>query len=108
MESNILIYNIEIVNKYYDYDWDDPRYDVNEKIKPLNKKYRYKTNTNDLKSYLECCLEEIGQNYCNDLLDTTLDDIIIYCEYIIITDNKEEHHKISYCYNAINSVKLIN
>ena len=41
MKSDIRIYNVEIENKYYEYDSDDPRYDVNDKIKYVNKEYVY-------------------------------------------------------------------
>lgn len=108
METNVRIYNIEVENKYYD--WDDPRYDVNEKIKSIDKEYEYNfhnIDTNDLNYELADCLEEIGQEYCNSLCDTTLDDIIIYCEYVIIMNNKEEYHKISYDYSEINSIQVI-
>ena len=97
--ANIKIYNIKIENKYYDYDWDDPRYDLNDKIKTLNKNYEYNNiDVDDLNYELEDCLDEIGKEYCNNLLDITLDDIIIYCDIIIINNIKTQHNRISYNY----------
>ena len=95
--ANIKIYNIKIENKYYDYDWDDPRYDVNDKIKTLNKNYEYNNiDVNDLNYELEDCLDEIGKEYCNNLLDITLDDIIIYCNISVICNESEKNYYISY------------
>ena len=94
----IEIKNIIIENKYYEYDCDDPRYDVNDKIKSINKKYIHVyNNINNLNYELEDFLEEIGKEYCNSLLDTTLDDIIIYCDVTII-DETEKHYNVSYDY----------
>ena len=80
----IEIKNIIIENKYYEYDCDDTRYVVNDKIKSINKKYIHVyNNISNLNYELEDFLEEIGKEYCNGLLDTTLDDIIIYCDVTI-------------------------
>lgn len=107
MKSDIRIYNIGIENKYYDYDYDDPRYDVNDKIKSINKEYIYNNIDLNVFNYLEDCLQEIGQNYCDNLLDTTLDDIIIYCDIIIINNFKTQYNRISYNYSETNSIKII-
>ena len=108
MKSDIRIYNIEIENKYYDYDYDDPRYDVNDKIKSINKEYIYNNiELNEFNYYLEDCLDEIGKEYCNNLLDITLDDIIIYCDIIIINNIKTQHNRISYNYSSTNPIKII-
>lgn len=117
MKSDIRFYNIKIEDKYYDYDWDDPRYDINDKVKSINKEYIYSNmdmSNIDIDSninfnyVLQDCLEEIGQDYCYSLLDTTLDDIIIYCDIIMTIDTETEiHYKIAYNYSATNPIKII-
>ena len=48
------------------------------RFKPINKKYIHVyNNISNLNYELEDFLEEIGKEYCNGLLNTTLDDIII-------------------------------
>ena len=109
MKSDIRIYNIKVENKYYNYDCDcdDPRYDVNDKIKSINKEYIYNNiEINDFNYDLEDYLEEICKEYCNKLLDTTLDNIIICCDIDIITNDTKSHYKISFDYNSINSIKI--
>ena len=102
----IEIKNIIIENKYYEYDCDDPRYDVNDKIKSINKKYIHVyNNISNLNYELEDFLEEIGKEYCNGLLDTTLDDIIIYCDVTII-DETEKHYNVSYDYYNFDLIKI--
>lgn len=93
MKSDIRIYNVEIENKYYEYDSDDPRYDVNDKIKYVNKEYvYYNIELNEFDYELQDYLDEIGKEYCNGLLDTTLDDIIIYCNVCIINKTEKEYY----------------
>ena len=105
--AEIEIKNITIKNKWYCIDEDDPRYDVNDKIKTLNKNYEYNNiDVNDLNYELEDCLDEIGKEYCNNLLDTTLDDIIIYCDVSIIMDKIENCYSVYYDYNS-DLIKII-
>lgn len=116
MKSNniitIEIKNIIIKDKFYCIDEDDPRYDINDKIKYLNKKYVQVYNNikiNNLNYELIDCLDEIGQEYCNNLLDITLDDIIICCDVSIIYNKLETHYHISYDYNfdLLKTIKII-
>ena len=107
--AEIEIKNITIKNKWYCIDEDDPRYDYNDKIKYLNKKYIHIYNNieiNNLNYELQDCLDEIGNEYCNNLLDSTLDDIIIYCDVSIIMDKIENCYSVYYDYNS-NLIKII-
>ena len=92
---NISISNITIENKLYCVD--NQRYNCNDKYVRLNKTYDFKISESlylyyKLEYVIKHYLEEIANEYCNDILDIATDDINIYA---LITIQSEYDKK---CY----------
>ena len=96
---NIKICNIVIENKLYCVDDDGPRYDCNDQYVHLNKIYEFKASEDlysDLECVIKCYLEQISEEYCNDILDITTDDINIYALIVVKSEQGEKYYNIKY------------
>ena len=96
---NIKICNIVIENKLYCINEDDPRYNCNDQYVHLNKIYEFKASEDlysDLECVIKCYLEQISEEYCNDILDITTDDINIYALIVVKSEQGEKYYNIKY------------
>ena len=96
---NISISNITIENKLYCVD--NQRYNCNDKYVRLNKTYDFKISESlylyyKLEYVIKHYLEEIANEYCNDILDITTDDINIYALIVVKSEQVEKYYNIKY------------